>query len=199
MRTSQADSVNNALQFFKTLYGEDAPGYLPLWKPRPNSTRWIPTNDLSKIAETAVELGRRGDVYFGLGLHPEDRGPHERGKAEGVIAFPGLWADIDVKGEAHEGENLPPTGEDAMRIIEAFPLSPTSVLHSGHGLQAWWLFEEQWVFGGEEERKKAQNLCRRFQATLKAEANQHGWGWTVLTISHGSCGCQGPTTINSSL
>jgi hypothetical protein len=136
----------------------------------------MPANDLSKAAETAEELGRRGDVYFGLGLHPEGLGPYERGQAEGVIAIPGLWADIDVEGEAHKGKNLPPAGEDAMKVIGEFPLSPTLVLHSGHGLQVWWVFKELWVFDGEAERKKAQNLSRCFQATLKAEAKEHGWG-----------------------
>ncbi len=166
----------NTLRFLQTLYRKDAPGYLPLWTSGLRRTRWVPANDLSRAAETAVELGQRGDVYFGVGLHPEELGPYERGRAEGVIAIPGLWTDVDIEGEAHKGKNLPLTVEDAMKAIEAFPLAPTLVLHSGHGLQPWWLFEGLWVFEGEEERKKAQDLSRRFQATLKAAAQERGWG-----------------------
>jgi Protein of unknown function (DUF3987) len=168
--------VSNTLQFFQMLYGEDAPGYLPLWTSKLKRTWWIPANDLPGAVEMAVELGRRGDVYFGLGLHPEELGPYERGEAEGVIAIPGLWADVDIEGGAHKGKGLPPTVEDAMKVVGGFPLAPTLVLHSGHGLQAWWLFKELWVFEGEEDRKKAQNLSCRFHATLKAEAKEHGWG-----------------------
>ena len=168
--------MSDTLQFFRTLYGEDAPGYLPIWTSRLKRTRWIPVNDLSRASETAVELSHRGDVYFGLGLQREELGPYERGKAEGVIAIPGLWADVDIKGEAHKGKSLPPTVEDAMKVIDAFPLAPTLVLHSGHGLQAWWLFVSPWLFEGEEERKKAQDLSHRFQATLRAQAKEHGWG-----------------------
>jgi Protein of unknown function (DUF3987) len=167
--------VSDPLQFFQTLYGEDAPGFLPIWTSSLKRTRWIPANDLARAAETAVELGQRVDVYFGLGLHPEELGPYERGEAEGVMAIPGLWADVDIEGEAHKRKDLPPTGEDAMRVVGGLPLAPTLVLHSGHGLQAWWLFEELWVFDGEEARKKAQNLSRCFQAMLKAEAKEHGW------------------------
>ena len=92
-----------------------------------------------------------------------------------MSALPGLWADLDVKGEAHKAINLPPTDEDAMRITEAIPLEPTLILHSGHGLQVWWLFKELWVFEGEVERKEAQGLSRRFQATLKEMARRYGW------------------------
>jgi Protein of unknown function (DUF3987) len=92
-----------------------------------------------------------------------------------VIALPGLWADLDVKGEAHQANNLPPTSKDAMCIIEAIPLKPTLIIHSGHGLQVWWLFKELWVFEGEDERREAQELSHRFQATLKQRAKGYGW------------------------
>jgi len=122
-----------AQEFFRTLYGDDAPGYLPIFTHTPNRTRWVAANSPAESARIAVENGRERDTYFGIGLHKEALGERRRGTAAGVIALPGLWADLDVKGEAHEANNLPPTGKDAMRITEAIPLRPTLIVHSGHG------------------------------------------------------------------
>src|SRR5215207_687322 len=162
-------------EFFRTLYGDEASGFLPIFTHTPNRTRWVPANSPAEAARIAVENGRERDTYFGIGLHKEALGERRRGTATGVIALPGLWADLDVEGEAHEANNLPPTDKDAMRITEAIPLRPTLIVHSGHGLQVWWLFKELWVFGDEDERKEAQELSRRFQATLKQRAKGYGW------------------------
>src|SRR5215204_833686 len=162
-------------EFFRTLYGDEASGFLPIFTHTLNRTRWVPANSPAEAARIAVENGRECDTYFGIGLHKEALGERRRGTATGVIAIPGLWADLDVEGEAHEANNLPPTGKDAMRITEAIPLRPTLIVHSGHGLQAWWLFKELWVFENETEREEAQELSRRFQATLKQKAKEYGW------------------------
>src|SRR5829696_5148265 len=145
-------------QFFRTLYGDEAPGFLAIFSHSPNLIRWVPADSPAEAARIAVQSGRERDTYFGIGLHREALGEGQRGTAAGVSALPGLWADLDVKGEAHKANHLPPTDEDAMRITEAIPLEPTLILHSGHGLQVWWLFKELWVFEGEVERKEAQGL-----------------------------------------
>jgi hypothetical protein len=162
-------------EFFRTLYGDEAPGFLPIFTHTPNRTRWVVADSPTEAARIAVQSGRECDTYFGIGLHREALGEGQRGTAARVSALPGLWADLDVKGEAHQANNLPPTGKEAMRITEAIPLKPTLIVHSGHGLQVWWLFKELWVFEGEDERKEAQELSRRFQATLKQRAKGYGW------------------------
>src|SRR5215208_4763923 len=162
-------------EFFRTLYGDEASGFLPIFTHTPNRTRWVPANSPAEAARIAVENGRERDTYFGIGLHKEALGERRRGTSSQVIAIPGLWADLDVEGEAHEANNLPPTGKDAMRITEAIPHRPTLIVHSGHGLQAWWLFKELWVFEGQDERKEVRELSRRFQATLKQRAKGYGW------------------------
>ena len=95
--------------------------------------------------------------------------------AEEVVALPGLWADIDVKGPAHKEQSLPPTKREALKILRGIPLSPSLIVDSGHGLQVWWLFKELWAFDSEGEREKAQELSSRFQATLRTKAEAHGW------------------------
>ena len=169
------DRVEEAYSFFRLLYGKDAPGHIPIWTKQDKRTTRIPANDLQRAADTVVQLAHDNDVYFGVGLQPEDLGPYHRGEGKDVLAIPGLWADVDVQGPAHKGSNLPPTKDEALALIHEFPLPPTFVVDSGYGLQPWWLFKKLWVFRDEEERDEAQTLLRQFQETLQAKAAAHGW------------------------
>ena len=54
-------------------------------------------------------------------------------------------------------------------------LPPTEIVASGHGLQAWWLFHEPWLFRTDAERQQVQELVRRFGAALQEKAQAHGW------------------------
>lgn len=169
------DRVEEAYGFFRSVYGKDAPGHIPIWTKQDKRTRWIPANELRRVAETVTRLAQDKDVYFGVGLQPEDLGSHHRGRGKDVLAIPGAWADIDVQGPAHKDTALPPTKDDALALLHEFPLPPTLVVDSGHGLQPWWLFKKLWVFRDEKERDEAQALIRQFQATLQAKAAAHGW------------------------
>src|SRR5215207_3007837 len=175
MLTHTEHKGEESRRFFRLLHAEDAPGYLTIWTRQDRLTRWVPANDLDLAAQTARLLAQTKDVYFGVGLQPRDLGQSRRGQAKDVIAIPGLWADVDVRGPAHKGTDLPPTKDDARTLLGEFPLEPTLVVDSGHGLQPWWLFKEPWVFDGDEQRQRAQDLVRRFQATLQAKARDRGW------------------------
>lgn len=165
-----------AADFLRSLYGEDPPGYVGLttFPDRPR-TLWLPATELREAAERAAELAADHDVYLNVGLRGRDLGEHRRGTAESVIALPGLWVDVDVKDSVHKQTNLPPSQREALKILKGIPPPPTFIVDSGHGVQAWWLFRELWVFEGERERQEAQELSRRFQATLREQAGRHGW------------------------
>src|SRR4051794_371678 len=96
--------ISGPLPFFDALYGDGAPGYLVIWTLQ--STTWVAADDHGEAAGVVVGLAGTTDVYFGLGLHPEPR-KDGRGKADGVIAIPGLWADIDFGQPGHRKQNLP--------------------------------------------------------------------------------------------
>jgi hypothetical protein len=116
-----------------------------------------------------------GDVYAGVGLSPENFGRHKRCPKEQVAGIAGLWADIDVKGQAHKKDGLPETMEQARELARSLGMEPTEEIHSGHGLQAWWLFPKPWIFHDDDDRKKAADLIRRVQALLRAQANAKEW------------------------
>lgn len=102
--------------------------------------------------------------------------PHRgRGKQAGVIALPGLWADIDVLGPNHAATNLPPTLEDAWKIIRAVPFKPTVVVYSGGGVQPHWLFREPMETATDKDRRAANRLSKGFQGLMAGVAAGSGW------------------------
>lgn len=198
----EGDVAPSRLEFLRTLYAEGAAGFLVLWRKCDRRSRWIEACRL----EEATNLQDEEDVYFGVALQDQAKAlelantadtARTRGATDSTVALPGLWADIDVRGPAHSRNDLPPSFEAAHELIASFPLPPTIVVHSGHGLQAYWLFKEPWVFEEESERKEAETLSRRFQATLQGFAREEGW--TIDNTSDLARVLRLPGTFNTKL
>jgi hypothetical protein len=163
-----------ALAYLRTLWPDPPPGYVLLWLRSGRRSLWFPVADLGAIAEAAARHATRTDVYLGCGLSPADYGPARRCEADDVSAIPGLWADVDIAGDTHKGDALPPTLDDALAIVHGLPLPPSLVVRSGHGLQPWWLLSSPWLLadGGRDE---AAALVRDWQAHLRTLAAGRGW------------------------
>jgi hypothetical protein len=96
--------------------------------------QWYPSaqeliDDLPRLWDLAA--ARVAAVFFGV-LPRRERG---KGKAEDTIASSVAWADLDFKDYAG-GE------AEARKRLAEFPLQPTLVVCSGHGLHAYWLLRE---------------------------------------------------------
>ena len=101
-------------------------------------------------------------------------GASRRCSSNEVAGIVGLWADLDLKSDAHKKTALPATIEDAFKILpEQFP--PTFVVRTGNGAHAWWLFREPLIFESDEERADAANLALRWQSLLRLNASANGW------------------------
>lgn len=129
------------------------------------------TEETIRMLETWAQLE---NVYMGCGLHAVNHGPTLRGEKADVVAIPGVWLDIDY-GPGHKKPNIPPTEADAHALLAEMGLPPSLVIHSGHGLQAWWLFKELWRFDRDAERFEAEQLTKGWCSTLRAKAKAHGW------------------------
>jgi hypothetical protein len=97
-----------------------------------------------------------------------------RGDASHVVALPGLWLDVDFCGDGHKKSNLPSGPDDAQRIFAAFGLAPSLLVHSGGGLQAYWIAPPRALIS-DADREDAHRITRRFHATALAICEQHGW------------------------
>lgn len=147
-----------------------------LWTLQDKASRYFIS--ASEFAAESVKLSQTMDVYIGAALRKPGLASHERGTVEQCVGLLGLFADIDIAapGSGHAGgKKYPPTERDARSLIDAIGLDPSLVIHSGGGLQAWWLFREPWMFASDAERHVAAALCRNWVQTIGAVAKVKGW------------------------
>lgn len=85
---------------------------------------------IEEVIALAKPLREEHDVWFGLGARNK-----KRGKAEDVCLLSCLWADIDAEKFSSKSK------EEALAFVESLPLSPSIVVDSGGGLQAYWLLD----------------------------------------------------------
>ena len=71
--------------------------------------------------------------------------------------------------------NLPPNEQAALSLVGAVGLPPSVIVHTGHGLQAYWLFREPFVIETAGERKALKSLSRSFQQLIRQLAHARGW------------------------
>lgn len=170
--------MDEAHAFLTALYDTADTGFLPLWVLAPDGTsetRWVCVDNLDRAAQLVISLAADHQVYVGVGLHPAPLGPRHRGTEDDVSGLPGLFVDVDFGTHGHAAARLPPTEADAQTLLGAVPLAPTLVVHSGHGLHAYWLFREVFAIASTEERQFLRRLNDRLQATLRAAAQEKGW------------------------
>lgn len=162
--------------FLRDLFGRAEGQWCYLWELSSKQSRWL---ECDAIPDPLGEEGR-ADIYVGVAVTSTRGGPRERATSAAVSGIVALWADVDYQATGEDGApvhkktKLPRDEEQARDIVAAFPLTPTYLIHSGHGYQCWWLFEEPWLFDGPEERAEAATLARRWLKTLQATAAEFG-------------------------
>lgn len=167
--------------------------YTTVWSSADKLTRWRRADQPGAVASLIAELDeqpRAQAIYIGMGLMDAPRGkvietdaagePVTKGRTrnEDVRGLVGLWADIDIAGEGHADAHYPDTVEAARRIVDAVRLTPTLVVHSGGGLQVYWLFTEPWLTADgkdpEAERVKMAQLVQDWTRTIQYQAELIG-------------------------
>jgi hypothetical protein len=150
--------------------------FLLLWTLPAKRSQWF--RDLDAAIQCA-ESSCDHDLYVGVGLSGRDYGATHRCVSAEVAGIVGLWADLDLKSDAHPKAALPATVEDAMKILpDEFP--PTFVVRTGNGAHAWWLFREPLIFESDEDRRNASALALRWQSMLRLNAAAQGWAFDRL-------------------
>lgn len=167
-------SPNSELeQFLTALFPEIGERWLLIWGAPSKKSAWV--QDITPDVLGSIDkVAARENVYVGCGLRGANLGATERGKKADVVAIPGVYLDVDY-GSEHKKPNLPPTEDEAMQLLREMGPAPSIIIHSGRGLQAWWLFNELWAFESDEDRAKAEKLTMGWCSTLRARAKGHGW------------------------
>jgi putative DNA primase/helicase len=165
-------------QFLERVHGPEPHGWLVLWTRQDKATRAFDLtreDALDLAVEYCADRAGRQDVYAAAGLQAQNPQSGSRGKEDGVVSVSGFWADIDIAGAAHKAQDLPPSETDALTLVNAAGLAPSIIVHSGFGLQAYWLFREPILIETDAERQRLKSLSRRFQHSLRLQARARGW------------------------
>lgn len=169
--------LSEARTFLEALFaGKPDELYLLLWTLPEKRSHWFrDVEGAIKFAESLHEW----DLYVGVALSEKDYGANHRCSSGEVAGIVGLWADLDLKSDAHSKTALPATVKEALQILPD-QIPPTFVIRTGNGAHAWWLFREPPIFESDEERRSAGNLALRWQSLLRANAAARGWAFDRL-------------------
>lgn len=171
--------------FFNTLYPAGLPhgSWLLVWTLPDKTSYW--SKSIAEATAFVEQNKQSADCYFGVGLSPDpntlaglSQNKHVRKvrctNAE-VTGIPGLWLDLDYRDDqAHKKQNLP-SKEEAYDFLTGYETEPTVIVHSGHGWQAYWLFDEPWVFSNAGEREQASQLARAFIYRFRDKMRARGY------------------------
>jgi AAA domain-containing protein len=167
---------DDTIKWLERLYS-NSPGYFGITAfagGRPRKTRWFATSELEAANQLIIKYADKADLYLSVGTHIE---PQEtRGGESTIISIPGLWADLDIGEEGHKPASLPnpSTEDDALSIVDGLP-EPSMLMHSGGGLQAFWLFDEPWVFETPAEKALAKKAIQEWGNLLERKGELKGF------------------------
>lgn len=170
--------MNEAAQFLRTLFGSVPPQYaLNLWTLADKKSQWFEPAEIDRVAE---EVHGKKNVYVGVSFidknETEKKGDFKRITLKDSSGLVGLWADIDYGDEGHKpGHKIPPTQEDAIKLLDELPMPASIIIHSGNGLHAWWLFESPLIFTNDAQREAGKQLEQNWMDTIRAYAQRFGW------------------------
>jgi len=165
-------------QFLEHLYPDNIPSgnHVLVWTIPGKTSYWF--TDTEELTNSLELFGNR-NIYIGCGLSPKNYGSTKRARANQISGIPGLWADIDYGDTGHKGKTYPPTEAAAIQILDELAVRPSIVIHSGNGLQAWWLWDEPWIFKDKIEREHAAEISKAWGAILNEAAGEY----TVDSVS----------------
>jgi len=164
----------NISDWLSHLYSHTDQGWLTLFSvdrsTGEKTTAWHRIVDHEWAADEATTLAEQGCVWFGVAPRERKLPNGKRGGAADCLTLPAMWVDIDIASPVHAADDLPTTVDEAMQLCEAFPLPPTAIINSGHGLQAWWMLDEPATIDDDTLK-----LLADWGATWAELGRRHGW------------------------
>jgi hypothetical protein len=80
------------------------------------------------------------EFHYWIGVAP--RKSDKSGKKVDCLALTALYSDVDYGQDGHRKKNRWQTKGEVLAAIQAFPLRPSILVHSGGGFQPYWLLKE---------------------------------------------------------
>jgi putative DNA primase/helicase len=159
------DDPEDAASLFSSLYDRQT-GLLEL---RSFDNKGLRAREFLEVKGGVLDMPRVGDfvrtteqqqvgAYFGVALRTQSALEDKKGDESHCQTLTTLFVDADFK---HMGE------EETRRRLNAFPLSPSVVVHSGGGLHAYWVLQDPIFLQMAGGMQQAKALLRRLALQLK--------------------------------
>jgi hypothetical protein len=167
--------------FFNLIYEPDLVDeshLLSVWTLPKKRTRFH-GNTEAAAKDALAECQAGNEVYFGVGLRRKGlRGG--RGGAADVNVVTCLWADIDFAGIGHVDTRkvLPPSTDDARKLIHSINPLPSIAIHSGGGFHCYWLLTEAFEITNSKDLDEITLASKRWNQTIQQFAKSM-FGWDV--------------------
>lgn len=165
----------NTQNFFREIYKDCSHGYITITTLPDRKTRWFKCIEIEKIAKVAENLGKKTNTFFGVGLRKNILKNGFRGSERDILCITTLYADIDVKSEAHAQISLPSSVDEAINFLHSLKVKPSIIVNSGNGIHGYWLLDKPFIIETEEDRKHMSSIFKGFGKYVNSEAKKYGW------------------------
>ncbi len=165
----------NTQNFFREIYKDCSCGYITITTLLDRKTRWFKCTEIEKISKIAESLGKKTNVFFGVGLRNKVLPNGQRGSEKEILCVTALYADIDIKGNAHAQTSLPSSVIEATDFLHSLKIKPSIIVNSGNGIHGYWLLDKPFIIETEEDRKHMSSIFKGFGRYVNSEAKKYGW------------------------
>lgn len=140
-----SSDIDQSIRFLQWLRPE-GPWVLTAIPPEGGRTETETFTDTGKARAWLEKLSGRQNLYFMV--NPTRGKVDKKAKKEDVEELAFLHVDVDPR----KGEDLKSEQARAIKVLEGFSPSPSAIIFSGGGYQAFWRLEEPVYIGGDANR-----------------------------------------------
>lgn len=98
-----------------------------------------------------------------------------RGNENDILAITTLYADIDIRSNAHAETALPCSIDEAIEFLNSLLLKPSIIVNSGNGLHAYWLLDTPFKIQSTKDKEYITSIFKGWSKFLGTMAKEHGW------------------------
>ncbi len=165
----------NTQKFLSEIYKGCDAGFVTITALPSRKTQWFKVDEIEKIAKFAESMGQKTNVFFGVGLRNKVLKNGLRGSEKDISCITTLYADIDVKGDAHAQQSLPGTIDESVNFLNNLKIKPSIVVRSGNGIHSYWLLDKPFKISNADDREFIAGLFKNFGKYINLEAKKRGW------------------------
>ncbi len=161
--------------FLSTIYRGCDEGYITLTLLPERKTLWFKVSEIEKVLAAVRKYGAKTNTFFGVGLRKNVLQNNLRGSENDILTITTLYADIDVKSNAHARTALPCSIDEAVEFLNTLPLKPNILVNSGNGLHAYWLLDTPFKIQSAKDKEYISAVFKGWSKFLGTMAKEQGW------------------------